>query len=194
MDDETSIARLKQGDLAGLESLIDRYQVQAVHAAVLITRDRSLAEEVVQDAFLHAAEKIDQFDQSRPFKPWFLRSVVNSALKAAHRQGRNPSFDQSDEQASVLARWLIDPEPGPERQFETVEERLSVREALEALSPEQRAVVVMRYYLEMSETDMSTRLGRSLDTIKWKLRTARRKLRNLLDQKDISLIEIRRKS
>jgi len=89
MDDEQqAIARLKQADLAGLEFLVGQYQAQAVQTAYLIIGERPLAEDIVQAAFMKAARKIDQFDPQRPFRPWFLRMVVNDAIKAAKGQKR----------------------------------------------------------------------------------------------------------
>jgi len=88
MEEHEVIARLKRGDIAGLETLVRKYQVQAVRIAYLITRDRALTEDIVQAAFLRAYERIGQFDAERPFGPWFLRSVVNDAVKAAARRER----------------------------------------------------------------------------------------------------------
>ncbi len=67
--------------------LVRRHQVEALRVAVLITRDRALAEDIVQAAFLRAYERIDQFDADRPFAPWFLRGVVRDAVKLAPGTG-----------------------------------------------------------------------------------------------------------
>ena len=64
----------------------DDPRFRAIRAAYLIVRDRALAEDLVQTAFLRAYDRIGQFDPSRPFAPWFLRSVVNDAVKAAMRR------------------------------------------------------------------------------------------------------------
>ena len=127
MEEQQAIARLKQGDLSGLEALVRGYQVLAVHAAYLIVADRSLAEDIVQSAFLKAAKKIDQYDSQRPFRPWFLRMVVNDCIKAARRQKRELSLDQPSD--AILA-WLTDQAPGPERLLEANELRQSVWDAL----------------------------------------------------------------
>ena len=75
--------RLKQGDAGGLEYLVRAHQVRAIRTAFLITGDRGLAEEVVQETFLRLLRSIRTFDSARPFEPWFLRSVVNAALRVA---------------------------------------------------------------------------------------------------------------
>lgn len=180
LEEKLAIARLKQGDLAGLEALVKRYQVRSVSAAFLIVRDLKLAEDIVQGAFLHVAEKIDQFDESKPFEPWFLRSVINASIKALRRQSRFVPLDEIDEETSDIAEWLMDPDPRPELLIETQETRQMVWNALGQLTPEQRAVIIMRHFLDMSEAEMTEELDRPLTTIRWRLKTARNQLRKLL--------------
>ena len=181
MEDRIAVSRLKQGDLSALEMLVKRYQVQAVHAAYLIVYERALAEDVAQSAFVKVAERIHQFDDELPFAPWFFRIVVNDALKLARKQKRNVSLEnQLDKSAGQLARWLIDPHFKPEHLVEQKETRENILQAIELLTPEQRAVIVMRYFLEMSEADMVTKMDRPLSTIKWWLREARKRLKKLI--------------
>lgn len=183
MDDRIAISRLKQGDINSLEILVNRYQARAVHAAYLILCDRALAEDVAQASFVKVAEHIHQFDEERPFAPWFFRIVVNDALKAAKKQKRNISLDeQLDEPAAAqLAALLVDPNPQPEQWLEEKQVRENILSAVQSLSPEQRAVIVMRYYLDMSEADMSTKMDHPQSTIKWWLRDARKRLRSLMN-------------
>lgn len=181
MEDQSAISRLKQGELDGLEILVNRYQAQAVHAAYMIVFDRSLAEDIVQMAFIKVAESIDQFDIERPFAPWFYRIVVNDALKLAKKQKRNVSLEsQLDETTMQLTKWLTDPEPQPEQLVMIKENRQIILKAIQSLPPGQRAVIVMRYFFDMSMKDMSTEIGRPLSTIKWWLRDARKRLRRLI--------------
>jgi RNA polymerase sigma-70 factor (ECF subfamily) len=178
MDDRLAISRIKQGDLNGLDTLVNRYQAQAVHAAFLVVYDRALAEDIAQSAFVKVVERIHQFDEERPFAPWFFRIVLNDSLKAAGRQKQIVSLDQTtDDITRKLAVWLTDPAPLPWRLVEQKETEQLILKAIQSLPPEQRAVVVMRYFLEMSEADLSTEMGRPLSTIKWWLREARKRLR-----------------
>ena len=177
MEDRIAISRLKQGDLTGLEFLVNRYQVRAVHAAYLIVYDRALAEDIVRNVFVKVAEHIHQFDEKRPFAPWFFRIVVNDGLKAARTQKRILSLEeQLDEPTVQLAQWLTDPNAYPERLVEEKEMRQMILQAIQSLPPERRVVVVMRYFLDMSEADMSAKMDRPLSTIKWWLRDARKRL------------------
>jgi RNA polymerase sigma-70 factor, ECF subfamily len=183
MDESRAISQLKQGDLNGLEKLVDQYQVQAVHAAYLILFDRQMAEDAAQAAFVKVVEHIDQFDEARPFAPWFFRIVVNDALKLADRQKRSVSLEDLDDSTTQLAKWLTDPGLQPEQLLEQKQTRQNILKAIESLPPQQRAVIVMRYYLDMSEADMSTKMERPLSSIKWWLRDARKRLHDLMDPK-----------
>jgi RNA polymerase sigma-70 factor (ECF subfamily) len=181
LEEKRAIDRLKTGDLEGLEVLIDAYQVKAVYAAYLVCGDADLAKDVVQDAFLHVAKKIAQFDESRPFGPWFLKIVVNSAVKAAKSQTKVVSIDSSrDEAVGIMARWFVDAGPRPEQIVETKETQRIVRYALGQLSPEQRAAVIMHHYLGMDATEITSEMHRPTTTVYWWLRTAKDQLRDLL--------------
>lgn len=172
-----AITLLKDGDISGLEYLVNQYQAKAVQTAFLITGEHAAAEDIAQNAFLRAVERIGQFDDQRPFLPWFIRMVINDALKYAKKQTRNASIDGYDE--SVLD-WLKDAKPLPEEYIESTELRNQVLNALMLLSPEQRKVIVQRHYLEMNEAEMANELNRPPSTIKWWLHTARKNLRNML--------------
>ncbi len=183
MDEQKAIARLKRGDIKGLETLVRKYQVTATRAAYLITHDRAVAEEIVQAAFLRAYERIGQFDAGRPFGPWFLRSVVNDAVKYVSRDGQLISIEaeiEAEEEETALSDFLADPAPGPEDLAEAEERRQIVWDALGALPPQQRAVIVMRYYLGLSEAEIGKHLGCPLGTVKWRLHAARKRLQELL--------------
>ena len=184
MDEREAITRLKRGDISGLEFLVRQHQLRALRAAYLITQDRALAEDVVQAAFLQAYQRIDQFDAKRPFAPWFLRSVVNAAIKASQRNGRHFSLDEAVQDAAddlTVADFIPDLAPELDETMEQSEMQQAVRLALQKLSPEQRAVVVLRYYIGLSEDEMSDQINVPVGTIKWRLHAARKRLRGLLD-------------
>ena len=175
MDERRAIERLKEGDPGGLEVLVKSHQDRAVRAAYLICRDRPLAEDVVQSAFVKAYERIGTFEKGRPFGPWFTRVVVNDAIKVASRRERTTRYGETSPDS-----LLEDPNMGPHERLEEAEERRRVWAALAKLPPAQRAAVVQRYYLGMSEAEMAGSGDSPPGTIKWRLHAACKRLSNLL--------------
>jgi RNA polymerase sigma-70 factor (ECF subfamily) len=172
---------MREGDVGGLEVLVRCYQARAVHVADLIVGDPALAQDVVQDAFVRAYEQIGRFDPERTFEPWFMRIVVNSSITAASRGRRRVHREVPLETASAGGSVeALDHEPGPHELAERADLRKRVLEALAGLSPAQRAAVVQRYYLGMSEAEMSQSGSSPPGTIKWRLHAARKKLSEVL--------------
>lgn len=182
MNEQEAIQRLKRGDIRGLEFLVNCHQVKAVRTAYLITRDLGLAEDIVQDAFIQAYRAIRGFDGSRPFEPWFMRSVVNASVKIMQRSARQVQVgDEADE--SLLAELAARVE-SVEAQVESIEVQDQIWDAMQKLSPRQRAVIVQRYFLEMSEAEMAKESGTAAGTVKWMLNAARERLRGLLERSE----------
>lgn len=182
MDEKQAIQRLKNGDIGGLEFLVARHQVKAIRAAYLITRDPALAEDVVQDCFLHAFHAIRNFDSSRPFEPWFMRSVVNASVKLMQRSARQ--VVAGDEAGDPVWAELAARVESVESQVEFIEVQNQIWDAMQKLSPRQRAVIVQRYFLEMREKEMAKESGAAVGTIKWLLNAARKRLRGLLERSE----------
>lgn len=178
MDDLQAIRRLKSGDIRGLEVLIARYQEKAVRTAYLVTHHETLAEDVVQDVFVRFYDRIRHFDETRTFEPYFMRSVINAALNAIEKESRSTVF--SDEIDASTIENLLASAATVEDQVEFTQLKGEILRALEHLSPRQRVVVAQRYYLEMSEQEMSEALDLAPGTIKWLLNAARSRLKTLL--------------
>ena len=182
VDEKQAIQRLKNGDISGLEFLVARHQVKAVRTAYLITRDLGLAEDIVQDAFLQAYRAIRGFDSTRSFEPWFLRSVVNASVKMMQKSARQVQVgDDADE--SLFAELAARVE-SVEEQVESTEVQNQIWDAMQKLSPRQRAVIVQRYFLEMSEKEMAEEAGSAVGTVKWMLNAARERLRGLIERSE----------
>ena len=182
MNEQQAVQRLKRGDLSGLEFLVKCYQVKAVRTAYLITRDLGLAEDVVQDSFIQAYRGIRGFDTTRSFEPWFMRSVVNASVKLMQRSARQIQIgDEADESLLIELAARVE---SVESQVESLEVQNQIWEAMQKLSPRQRAVLVQRYFLGMSEAEMANESGTAKGTIKWLLNAARERLRSLLERSD----------
>ncbi|HEY0070533.1 MAG TPA: RNA polymerase sigma factor [Chloroflexia bacterium] len=171
-----AIIRLKQGDIGGLETLVRLHQTKAIRASYLISYNYTLAEDIVQAAFLRAYEQIAQFDARRPFGPWFMRIVVNDTLMSVTRRRWLSLDHESGAGAAQLPALTTD----VAERLEAAETREAVWAALDRLSPHQRAAVVMRYYLDLSDAEISARLSVPQGTVRRRLHDARERLRTLL--------------
>lgn len=178
-----AVQRLRRGDIGGLETIVQQYQVRAVRTAFLILQDEAAAQDVVQETFIRIYLRIHQFDETQSFEPYLLKSVANAALNAARRVSKSVSLDGDLSQIE----YLLGGSDSPEVQIEENQRSQQILLALSRLSPKQRLVIVQRYYLEMSEKEMSDNLKAAPGTIKWHLNAARARLRDLLRRERSSL-------
>jgi len=180
VNDLQAIRRLKSGDIGGLEILVARYQQKAVQTAFLITHDEQVADDVVQETFTRLYQSIRSFDETRPFAPYLLRSVVNAALNAEKTTRRWVQIGVGTDSETEAVAELLTEATQVEDQADYTALRERIFKALESLSPRQRAAIVQRYYLGMSEKEMAENFGTAPGTVKWLLNAARERLRNLL--------------
>lgn len=186
MEDQRAITILKQGNINGLQVLVERYQQKALQTALMIVKEKSVAEDVVQISFIKVYENIQQFQDGNPFPPWFFTIVKNQAINAAKRESKMLSLEEEpDGNASPMKDWMIDPQPSPEEMLEQAQSVNDLRTALSRLKPEHRAVLTMRYYLGFDDKTSSEKTQQPLSTIKWWLRAARKNLRELLENPNL---------
>lgn len=169
-----AILRCQDGDLAGLEVLFELHRLAVLRTAYGIVGAHHLAEDVTQQVFVELFTAIRRFDLKRPFAPWLYRIVVNISLKELRR--RHHRSLPLDEAAADLPSL----DPLPDLVAEESEIRRSIWTAIQALSPKQRAAVVLRYYHGFSEAEMAVALGCRRGTVKSRLHSALRQLELLL--------------
>ncbi len=168
-----AILRCQDGDLAGLEVLFELHRVAVLRTAYGIVGRHHLAEDVTQQVFVELFTAIRRFDPERPFAPWLYRIVVNISLKELRRRDhRSLPLEEADDLPSL--------DPLPDLIAEESEVRKSIWTAIQALSPKQRAAVVLRYYHGFSEAEMAVALGCRRGTVKSRLHSALRRLELLL--------------
>ena len=146
------------------------------NAALRITGNRDDALEATQSAFLGVFDKLETFDPSYRFFSWIFRVVVNEALDIARSRNR---FVDDDPAAPVQ---LAD--GNPETELESTEESSRVRRALQHLAVDYRVVVVLRHYHDLSYGEMAELIGIPEKTVKSRLFSARRELREILSRGD----------
>jgi RNA polymerase sigma-70 factor (ECF subfamily) len=154
-DERAHVRGAQRGSVSDLEALFRIHWPRAHRAAYLVTHDAAAAEDIAQESFLAALRALDTFDRRRPFGPWLHRIVVNRAIDWTRARRLRSEVELSDALAA--------PEPNrPPRD--------DVLAALARLSPEHRAVVVMRYLLEFTPGEIAAALELPRGTVNSRLR------------------------
>src|ERR1700690_259294 len=179
------VNRARQGDVQAFEQLVKQYDRQVFRIAQHITQNREDAEDVVQDAFLKAYEKLEQFQGNSKFYTWLVRIAVNESLMRLRkrRTGRMVSIDEdvTTEDGSMprdLAAWS----PDPEQLYGQSELADILRKTIQGLPPGFRVVFVLRDVDGLSTEETAEALGLSIPAVKSRLLRARLQLRERLSR------------
>src|SRR5947208_15080848 len=154
-DERARVRGAQRGSASDLEALFRMHWPRALRAAYLVTHDAQAAEDIAQESFLAAIRALDTFDRRRPFGPWLHRIVVNRAIDWSLARRLRSEVELGE---------LV---PASEEQPELADETLA---ALARLSPEHRAVVVMRYLLEFTPGEIAEALDLPRGTVNSRLR------------------------
>ncbi len=145
-------------DGAGIERLYRTHRLGMVRLALLLVDDRETAEDIVQDAFAAVHRRWDSIATEEAALPYLRRCVVNGARSALRRRRTARRYPQPDESALTS-----DP---PDQQVLLAEEHREVLAALSRLSTRQREVLVLRYWSELTESQIAATLGISIGAVK----------------------------
>jgi RNA polymerase sigma-70 factor (ECF subfamily) len=164
--DRRILAELGEGRLDALETLYDRYRAMAFAIALRITADASLAEDVVQDAFLGAWRHADRYVAGRgSVKTWLLSIVHHRAIDAVRR--RRPAVELPGPEVPPPPQLVAaDVWPEVAGRLDAVE----VRAALATLSDVQREAIELAYFGGLSQTEIAERTATPLGTVKSRMR------------------------
>lgn len=168
-DEDGLIGRCLDGDSAAFEPLVERYHGPLFRVAARLLGDREEARDVTQTAFLKAYQALASCDRQRKFFSWIYRILVNECLNTLRARRPMQALDQS----------LAAP-AGEADAVASAETRKRVRLALLELSTEQRDVIVLRHFAEMSYEQVGAALGVPEKTVKSRLFSARQRLCELL--------------
>ena len=163
-DERAFVRAAQRGSASGIEALFRLHWPSAYRAAFLVVHDSGAAEDIAQESFLAAVRNLDRFDRRRPFGPWLHRIVVNRAIDWSRARALRPEAEQVDA-------------PAPERPEHDDE---LLRE-LGRLSPEHRAVIVLRYLLDYTPGEISELLGLPRGTVNSRLRRGLDSLKERLE-------------
>jgi RNA polymerase sigma-70 factor (ECF subfamily) len=183
-DENSLVLRAQAGDKGAFKTLVERYQRRVYGIAFGIVRDPEDAMDVTQEAFIKVHRYLDRFKGSSSFYTWLYRIVVNLAIDHLRRRGKSQTVDYDDTRAhdDDSPHELAPSTMGmnPDRSLMRSELRSQVNAALERLSPNHRAAILMREVEGLSYTEMAEAMNCSKGTIMSRLFHARRNLQRAL--------------
>ena len=173
--DADLIERARGGEIVAYEELVRRYQDVAIRTAHLIAPDGD-AEDATQEAFVKAHAALGRFRVDAPFRPWLLRIVANEARNRRRSATRRVGLTLR----VVEDRRPDDAAPSPESAVLAGERRSDLLRAVNGLRDEDREVIAIRYFLDLSEAEAAATLGIPRGTVKSRLSRALKRLRERL--------------
>jgi RNA polymerase sigma-70 factor, ECF subfamily len=157
-DERAWIRGAQEGSTSAMEALFRHHWPRAYRAAYLVVRDSAAAEDIAQEAFLAAVRNLDRFDRRRPFGAWLHRIVVNRAIDWARARALRRETAPAPLEAVAAAGRADNPHAQ------------TLANGLAELSPEHRAVIVLRHLLEYTPSEIADLLGLPRGTVNSRLR------------------------
>lgn len=170
INDKEVIDRCLKGDVEAFGEIVQKYQKAIYNIIYRMVSDPAAAADITQTAFIKAYEKLDLYKPEYPFYSWIHRIAVNEALNLINQRQRIVELIDTHES----------PDDDPERAYTRNELQEQINQALEKLKPENRIIIVLRHFGELSYREIAEILGVPEKTVKSRLFTARQELRIIL--------------
>lgn len=164
----------RQGNNAAWRELVNRFTPQVFRLACRMLRNRTEAEDATQEAFMRIYRSIDSFDPTRPLAPWVSRITYNVCLR---RLERDPAKRTRSDDPQVLEQRVEARYSSPEQQAGARESTVVLDGLINAMSAQDRALVLMRYREGMSDAELAEATGMPVNTVKTRIFRARSWLR-----------------
>jgi RNA polymerase sigma-70 factor (ECF subfamily) len=183
VEDSVLVERVREGEKEAFSELVDRHARKIFRLARHITKNDDDAADVLQEAFLKAYSRIDQFHGDSKFYTWLVRITVNEALmRLRKRRGdRTVSLNQDVEtEDGAMQREVPDDAEDPEEAYGRAETREILERSIDSLADGYRSVFVLRDVEGLSTEETAEMLDLSISAVKSRLLRARLQLRDKL--------------
>ena len=188
LNDKELVQRYQNGDVASFELLVDRYQNKVYSYVLMLVKDKQLADDIFQDTFLKIIRtiKAGAYKEEGKFIQFAMRIAHNLIIDYFRKSKRLPMVDPTKEDYDMLdnARFT---DPSIEEQIITEQIHDDIRKMVEYLPEEQREVLTMRMYADMSFKEIADATNVSINTALGRMRYALINLRKMVQTKNLQL-------
>lgn len=182
-DEDDLLARAREGDLSAFDELITRHREKIYMQIYYMVRNAEDALDLTQESFIRAWKSLPSFDGKVPFLSWVRRIATNASIDLCRRRKRRPQSELELGPMRIDAASRTTPSAAevPGSGLDRAEIRRRIDAALETLSPDHRAIIILREMEELSYDEIARHLGCSQGTVMSRLFHARKKLQTQLN-------------
>lgn len=177
-EEQLWVSQARAGNQFAFTRLVEAYQTPIYNLCYRMLGDAGEAEESAQEAFLRAWTRLSSYDPTRSFKTWLFSIASHYCIDRLRK--RRLTWLSLDAEPILIHPALQDSQPGPEPANIRREHSEMIQSLLKKLSPDDRAVVVMRYWYDLSYEEISESTGATVSSVKSRLHRARRSLGEIL--------------
>lgn len=188
LTDEQLVCLYSKGDNKAFDVLLSRYQSKIYNYIFFLVRNDTLADDLFQETFLKCISTIRQgsYQESGRFGAWLMRIAHNLVIDHFRQEKSENTLSDDDTDGDLFNRIELC-EDNVETRLVNHQVLTDVRRLIQALSPEQREIVFMRYYQNLSFRDIAEATGVSINTALGRMRYALINMRRMADENHISL-------
>ena len=187
LNDQQIIQMYISGDANALSTLVTRYKDKIFTSIYLLVKDKYLAEDLFQDAFIRIIDTIrgGRYTDEGKFLPWAMRIAHNLCVDHFRKIKRNPTIKTSEDRD--IFDVLNFSEDGVDTRIMNEQTSDKVRRMIDMLPEDQREVIILRHYADMSFKEISQHTNCSINTALGRMRYGLLNLRKMMSEKQIAL-------
>ncbi|MGN6194766.1 MAG: RNA polymerase sigma factor [Ginsengibacter sp.] len=187
LSDQQLIQLYLEGNCEALSTLVERHKEKIYTSIFLLVKDKYLAEDLFQDCFIKVIDTISEgrYNEEGKFLPWVMRIAHNLCIDHFRKVKRRPSIKTSDDHD--IFELLNFSDPGVDEKIMQGQSHARVRKMLDMLPEDQKEVIVMRHFADLSFKEISQITGCSINTALGRMRYGLLNLRKIMIEKQIAL-------
>ena len=189
LNDQQLIAQYLKGNERAFEILLSRHKEKIYTSIYLFVKDQALAEDIFQEVFIKIIDTLrkGKYNHEGKFVQWALRISYNMCVDYFRRSKRRPKVSPTE--TFDIFDVLQNPEPNAEQNIIKSQTHNKIRSLVDQLPPEQREVVILRHYADMSFKEIAKLTRVSINTALGRMRYALINIRKMVEEKEVSLLQ-----
>ncbi len=187
LSDQQLIHLYRDGDSEALSTLVERYKDKIYTSIYLLVKDKYLAEDIFQDSFIKVIDTINggRYTEEGKFLPWVMRIAHNLCVDHFRKVKRSPTIKTSDDRDIFEVLNFF--EAGVDEKMMQGQSHARVKKMLDLLPEDQKEVIVMRHFADLSFKEIAKLTDCSINTALGRMRYGLINLRKMMVEKQIAL-------